>query len=1131
LKLWHVVIAVTVVGMLLAVGAASSVAANGQNATTAPAAVSAQQLVEEAKTLYAAHNYEAALKRLQSVKTDELNFFEKTFTFNPLLEKTQKAVPAKAADEKALAEGNEAFGKEQYAAAIAKLSLAAESDYLTTEQTTQAKAVLLKAKDKAAAKPAEKTVAVAAAKTAEKAPAAKTAAVVAKPAEKAVVKPAAKDQVAEAKTLYDAGKYEDSLKLLKSVNTDDLNFFEKTFTYNPLVSKAEKAVAEAQAAKVAAAKPVEKPVAAKPVEAPVAVVAAPVAAPTAAPAASLMDQVKRAEAEDELKLGADAMSRSEFAKAKVHYEKALSLWPDNAKAQKGLKDAEQFTGERQEPLSDILRQQQALERQHIIAEIQELLADSEKQAAKAARPEDYGDALRPLAQADRMIDQANVLTLEEKERMREDVLSLRTQISNSQKTAQDSRLEIARREALKVETVRRQQDQQERDKKLAQLWQRTTELRKSMQFNEAIQILEKIIAIDPNDERAQRWKDDLLFLEAQERQVKVRGTREGSAVEALVDVEEATIQPGEKVNGEDKFLRYPSAKKWKELTELRRELIKAVQAEPKGVSETRKKLGDEIDLDFERTSLDNVLKYISELQKVNIVISPDIGVEGIDLSSRLVDLKVKRVSIEAVFGLILGADLGYKVESGYVLVTTRTKLQQNLPIVIYPVQDLIAVIPDYGIFVPRFQLSNIGNNAGGGTGGGMGGLFAATPAQPAADTANMGSAELITIIKQTINATSDPMVAQWSDEGGPAVIQFLNGTLIVSQTRKGQQRIAELLEQLRRERAIMVSVEGRFCTVTDDFLNEITLDVDAAFFNRNEPTIASGFGNGTTSGLAGGPPAPVTLPGAAGISGLGAAYPTLPGAGVAPQVNQPIVLQQTGSNGEGLTKLLPLAGSAFSAFTANEGGMVLSGVFLDDIQVGFLLRAIQADARSQSTSAPRITLYNGQHSYLSVGTMVTYVADATPIVGEFAVGWDLTIGAVPVGMTLDVKATVSADRRYVQMDLRPQVVDTNIADWRQVTVSASGGAFTVIDLPVVEVEDFSTTVSVPDGGTLLLAGAKKFSEVDAETGVPFLSKIPIIKRLFNNRGTIRTNSNLLILVRPKIIIQAEEEHLLGYDNF
>jgi general secretion pathway protein D len=64
-----------------------------------------------------------------------------------------------------------------------------------------------------------------------------------------------------------------------------------------------------------------------------------------------------------------------------------------------------------------------------------------------------------------------------------------------------------------------------------------------------------------------------------------------------------------------------------------------------------------------------------------------------------------------------------------------------------------------------------------------------------------------------------------------------------------------------------------------------------------------------------------------------------------------------------------------------------------------------------------------------------------------------------------------------------------------------------------------------------LGGTRQYLEGEAETGVPILSKIPIIKRLFNNRATVRRANNLLILMRPKILIQAEEEHKLGYDNF
>ncbi len=42
-------------------------------------------------------------------------------------------------------------------------------------------------------------------------------------------------------------------------------------------------------------------------------------------------------------------------------------------------------------------------------------------------------------------------------------------------------------------------------------------------------------------------------------------------------------------------------------------------------------------------------------------------------------------------------------------------------------------------------------------------------------------------------------------------------------------------------------------------------------------------------------------------------------------------------------------------------------------------------------------------------------------------------------------------------------------------------------------------------------------------GVPVLSKIPLVGRLFSNRSTIRDNKILLILVKPTIILQEERE--------
>ncbi len=90
---------------------------------------------------------------------------------------------------------------------------------------------------------------------------------------------------------------------------------------------------------------------------------------------------------------------------------------------------------------------------------------------------------------------------------------------------------------------------------------------------------------------------------------------------------------------------------------------------------------------------------------------------------------------------------------------------------------------------------------------------------------------------------------------------------------------------------------------------------------------------------------------------------------------------------------------------------------------------------------------------------------------------------------------------------------------------------TTVQLPTFTYTTVSTTVSVPDGGTVLLGGIKRLSEGRNERGVPMLSKIPYLNRLFKNVGIGRDTQSLMMMVTPRIIIQEEEEFLqTGFDS-
>jgi hypothetical protein len=126
---------------------------------------------------------------------------------------------------------------------------------------------------------------------------------------------------------------------------------------------------------------------------------------------------------------------------------------------------------------------------------------------------------------------------------------------------------------------------------------------------------------------------------------------------------------------------------------------------------------------------------------------------------------------------------------------------------LYGVHSLMFTVRDY--FAPPGGLplpSHLLGDQKVGFGDLFGGATAAETDQP------VGWQELVDIVQRTVNNQSDPDVAAWSDEGGAAAIEYMNGVLIVTQTKRGHECVKELLDGLRERRATgsMVTVEARW---------------------------------------------------------------------------------------------------------------------------------------------------------------------------------------------------------------------------------------------------------------------------------------------------------------------------------
>ncbi len=297
-------------------------------------------------------------------------------------------------------------------------------------------------------------------------------------------------------------------------------------------------------------------------------------------------------------------------------------------------------------------------------------------------------------------------------------------------------------------------------------------------------------------------------------------------------------------------------------------------------------------------------------------------------------------------------------------------------------------------------------------------------------------------------------------------------------------------------------------------------------------------GAGTISGTTGG-----TTGGASGssVSTTPAAYLVNPIRDHAYPNQTPLVVGTAGGGLQNFSNNLAIPfnntqGSLIAPTNAIPGsGATLGLAFLSDVEVYFFLTAAQGDTRANVLQAPKVTTFNGASATIVNAQLQWYVAQLTPIVGPGSVAFVPTPAPLPNGVTLTVTPVVSADRRYVRLTISP--LFNTIAGFTTINVPAAvggsglgGGAATInatLQLPQTDTTTVSTTVTVPDGGTVLLGGVKQLNEQRIEYGVPVLSKIPWLDRLFRNVGIGRVSTSLMLMVTPRIIILEEEEEKLG----
>ena len=176
--------------------------------------------------------------------------------------------------------------------------------------------------------------------------------------------------------------------------------------------------------------------------------------------------------------------------------------------------------------------------------------------------------------------------------------------------------------------------------------------------------------------------------------------------------------------------------------------------------------------------------------------------------------------------------------------------------------------------------------------------------------------------------------------------------------------------------------------------------------------------------------------------------------------------------------------------------------FRPDLNLGASIRDLETKSVLQILAEPNLLAMNGQKaSFLAGGEFPFPVVQGGQNVGV------VTIQFRPFGVKLDFTAVVGADR-VIRMHIIPEVSTLDFSN----AVTISG--FTV---PALSTRRAETDIELKDGQSFGIAGLLDNRAQTQLSKVPGIGDIPILGNLFRSHSINRSNSELLVLVTPRIV--------------
>jgi type IV pilus assembly protein PilQ len=170
------------------------------------------------------------------------------------------------------------------------------------------------------------------------------------------------------------------------------------------------------------------------------------------------------------------------------------------------------------------------------------------------------------------------------------------------------------------------------------------------------------------------------------------------------------------------------------------------------------------------------------------------------------------------------------------------------------------------------------------------------------------------------------------------------------------------------------------------------------------------------------------------------------------------------------------------------------------------INALEANGNIKIRSTPKLSTLNGHKAVLSNGERSYYAITRRDIIGSQNPQTTEIKNYVPIDadLSIAIKPMVAGDN---QITMSINVVQSSF-NGKRIDKEAPPG---------MNSREFTSIIRVKDQDVVILGGLEENLKNDSGSGVPLLSRIPVIKWLFSKRKRIDSKKKLSVLIKPTII--------------